>query len=465
MLRGLVALVSAISAIGSAPSAHTTALSDVTLTMDDGVQLACSANASGSQPAPGIILFHGLGGRHEDLAPIANAFAAAGYATLACDARGHGRSGGQTDIDGPRTIADVRTEYQWLATRPGVESARIGAWGISLGGGAVWRSLIDGVPFAAVETVETWTDLYQALAPQDLTKSGAVYGFLNSVPQSRLDPSILALRADALASRNLRELRRFAGARSSRTALDGIHVPALIFQGRRDFAFGLEQGLELYAGLGGPKHLYIGDFGHFPSSFPGPDIAPVTAEAIGWFDRYLKGTPNGVDRRNPVELARDPYREAPPASYAGLPPTRTLRFRAAGRKTFGGSGKVVRALGVAKTNLESFGAGVVRVSIAPQIGWSHLIAVLTARTPAGRNVLVSEGGVPTARRMRTVAIRLVADATFVPRGSRLSLTLAGSSAAQSADNPLYLSAVPSNARIAIGRATLRLPVLRRTISG
>ena len=33
-------------------------------------------------------------------------------------------------------------------------------------GGAVLNSLVAGVPWAAVVTVETWTDLYSALAPQ-----------------------------------------------------------------------------------------------------------------------------------------------------------------------------------------------------------------------------------------------------------------------------------------------------------
>ena len=91
---------------------------------------------------------------------------------------------------------------------------------MSLGGGAVLRSLVEGVPWAAVETVETWTDLFSALAPQNLSKSGAIFQFLSSVPPDRLDPSVLAIGDDALASKNLAALRAWTAARSSLQAAE-----------------------------------------------------------------------------------------------------------------------------------------------------------------------------------------------------------------------------------------------------
>ena len=79
-------------------------------------------------------------------------------------------------------MADARDVFNQLADRPEIDRTRIGAWGISLGGGAVLRSLVEGVPWAAVETCETWTNLFGALAPQNLSKSGAIFQFLSSVP-------------------------------------------------------------------------------------------------------------------------------------------------------------------------------------------------------------------------------------------------------------------------------------------
>src|ERR1700675_3200268 len=115
------------------------------LHMDDGVDLAATLwEPSGSPPAqgfPAIVLLHGLGGKRQDLDSIAQQWADT-FAVLSFDARGHGQSGGLVSVDGPREIADTRAVYDWLAARPEIDPHAIGAWGISLGGGAVLRSLV-----------------------------------------------------------------------------------------------------------------------------------------------------------------------------------------------------------------------------------------------------------------------------------------------------------------------------------
>ena len=99
-------------------------------------------------------------------------------------------------------------------------------------------------------------------------------------------------------------------------------------------------------------------------------------------------------------------------------------------------------------------------------GWSHLVAVLVARTPGGEEIVVSEGGVPTSlgARPTTVAIRLISQATRIPAGSTLELTLAGTSTAQNPGNLLYLVPVPQRARITIRDVRLQVPVLRTPVS-
>ena len=195
---------------------------ELTLHMNDGVDLAATLyeppNAPPPAGYPAIVLFHSLGGKRQDLAAVAQRFDGQ-FAVLAFDMRGHGQSGGLVSIDGPREIQDAREVYDQLAARPEIDKTRIGAWGISLGGGAVLRSLVQGVPWKTVETVETWTDLYSGLAPQGLAKSGAIFQFLSSVPSNRLDPSVTAIRDDALASRNLKALKTWADQRSSRKLL------------------------------------------------------------------------------------------------------------------------------------------------------------------------------------------------------------------------------------------------------
>jgi predicted acyl esterase len=125
----------------------------------------------------------------------------------------------------------------------------------------------------------------------------------------------------------------------------------------------------------------------------------------------------------------------------------------------------VRTSAPIRKDLEVYGAPTVRASIAASGGWSRLIAVLTARTPSGKEILVSGGGVPTKPGAQKVTIRMINQATFVPRGSRLTLTLASSSTAQSPSNLLYLDLpMAASARARVGTAVLTLPGLRTPVT-
>lgn len=438
---------------------------DTPIVMDDGVALAATLYLpNGSPPAagwPAIVMFHGLGGNRLSMNQLAeSSFANEGYAVLTFDTRGHGQSGGLFSAVGERELRDYRALVGWLGARPDVDDSRIGAWGISLGGGAVWRSLVAGVPFAAAEVVETWTDLYSAFLPQGLSKSGAAFGFLNSVPADRTGAEVAEIRGPALSSTNLPLLRSFAAPRSSQAALGTIRTPVYVFHGRRDFVFGLDQGIAAFRRLAGPRRMYIGAFGHAPSTFPGPDIAQVLTEGSNWFARFLKGQPNGIDTRPRVTLAADPYRELGGATYAGLPPVRNVSFTFTGRRTIGSSAFLVRSTARTRTLLETFGAPELRISATGT--YPHLVAVLKAITPDGKEITVSEGGarISLSPRPRTVAIRMISQATTIPRGSRLTLRLGPTSG-----DLLYITTVPTGSRITVGAVGLRLPVLRRPISG
>jgi len=60
---------------------------------------------------------------------------------------------------------------------------------------------------------------------------------------------------------------------------------------------------------------------------------------------------------------------------------------------------------------------------------------------------------------------MLSQVTALPRGSRLRLTVAATSTAQSAQDLLYLLSVPRSARLTVGPAKLTLPVLAKPISG
>jgi predicted acyl esterase len=161
-----------------------------------------------------------------------------------------------------------------------------------------------------------------------------------------------------------------------------------------------------------------------------------------------------------------------PESFAGqavrrgtLPPVSPTFVSFPGVTTFARSGKAVRTSAPLRQGLEIFGAPTVQVSVGASGGWSRLVAVLSARTPAGKEIVVSAGGVPTKPGAQRVTIRLINQATFVPRRSRLTLTLASSSTAQAPTNLLYLDLpMAPTARARVGTATLKLPALRTPVT-
>jgi fermentation-respiration switch protein FrsA (DUF1100 family) len=467
LVRRLLLLVCVFGVVLAAPGLAQA--KELSLTMDDGVRIdAALLLPDGAAPAggwPAIMMFHGLGGSHNSLVGLAQAYVAKGYAVFVPDARGHGTSEGFVSLDGPREVADIRLQFEWLAALREVSDTQIGAWGSSLGGGAAWNSVVAGVAFKALETFQTWSDLYRALFPQNLGKAGAIYTFAQSVPTARIHPDLRPYVPQMIGNENLPAVRQLLGTRSSLRLMSAVTTPSFLFQGRRDFAFDIDQAVDAYRRLGGPKRLYVGDFGHPPSRFPGPDLLHVLDLSTRWYDRFLKGMPNGVDREKPVQVAADPWKgEA--ASFARLPAVKRITLVSKGRSSLAARGKVVRTLRLPKRALEQFGAPIVRVTASTPTRWPHLVAVLTAVDARGAETILTEGGSLTSfgRKARSVSFRLISDANLIRRGLKLRLYLGATSTVQNLANLLYLKYVPDGSRLTVGKVTLTLPVLTKTIS-
>lgn len=88
---------------------------------------------------PGIILCHGFAAVKELFLPTyANKFAEHGYAVLAFDYRGFGKSEGERGRLVPKLqIEDIKNAITFFAAQPEVDSSRIGLWGTSYGGANV----------------------------------------------------------------------------------------------------------------------------------------------------------------------------------------------------------------------------------------------------------------------------------------------------------------------------------------
>jgi fermentation-respiration switch protein FrsA (DUF1100 family) len=462
------ALAAALVLFVGEASGSATSRQDLTIRMDDGVSVAATLYLpDGAPPAPGwpaVVFLHGLAGNRTQMNALAetSGFAGQHYAVLTFDARGHGESGGLVGIDGPREVADTRALFQWLADRPDVDGNNIWAWGISYGGGAALNSLVAGVPWAAVVGVQTWTDLFSALMPQGLVKSGLVAGLAGSIPEAKRDPSLGAVQAAAFAG-NAAAVRPWAAERSSLSRLGSVTTPVFIAQGRRDFLFGIDQGTQAFQRLRGPKVLYVGLHGHAPSTFPAPDSGVLMARAREFFDCWLVSAQCAAAPAS-VYIAPENFAGQVPRRGATLPPVSPTVVAFPGVSTFAKTGKAVRSAPLRRA-VEVYGSPTIKTSVAASGGWSRLVAVLTARTPQGNEIVVSAGGVPTKRGAQKLTIRLADQATFIPRGSRLTLTLGSSSLAQSTSNLLYLDLpMPPTARVRVGSAVLTLPGLRTPVT-
>ncbi|MGI9112634.1 MAG: alpha/beta hydrolase [Gaiellaceae bacterium] len=450
MLRRLLLVI--LVALAAAAPADAFSKQTGALRMDDGVDLAYALyEPDGAAPAggwPGVLVLHGLAGTKESVEAVSTSFVAGGYAVLAYDARGHGASGGVVTLAGPREVADLRAVRIALAARSEVNE-RIGAWGISYGGGQIWNALAAGVPLAAAEVVETWTSLYNALWPQSLARSGIVAGLAASV--AARSPLIAGLRTDAVQSTNMSAIRALSQERSALPRVSTIRTPVYLFQGRTDFVFDISQATQAYARLAGPKRLYVGTFGHTPSSFPGPDIGFVRSEGLRWFDRYVKGPPAPIAADSGVLVARQGG--GAPAAFSGLPAARTSAFALPGRSSLRGQAVVSRDAAPLEAALESWGGGTATVTLSKLVRYPRLVVTVMAGTK-----VVAHGGLrPRAGVNR---VQLANHCVYVPKGTRLRVSVGPSSPA---GQFAYLGFADAGSAT-LGAVTLRLSTLARPIS-
>jgi pimeloyl-ACP methyl ester carboxylesterase len=463
--------VTAVLAGVFAPAGHagTFTKHDGAATMDDGTTIATTVFVPDGEPPvagwPAVILLHSLGGSRKEMNQLAETyFAPYGYAVMTYDARGHGQSGGFVTIAGPREIADLRELEQKFAARPDVDDQKIGAWGLSYGGGQAWLAAAQGVPFKAIDVCETWSDLFTALFPGGYPKSGVIAGLLNLIPAGHLSPELGWVPNAAIRGTDVDRLQGLAGQRSVAAALPRLTVPTMMLQGRRDFVFGIDQAIAAFQRLKGPKLLYLGDHGHAPSTFPADDTNYAMTLSRAWLDHFVKGDDNGVDQELRVQIAPDPW-TGKPAEFPSLPPTRPLSYALlGGPKRVGWSGKIVRPAGRTQTKVENFGSPVVTVRAATSAGWDHLVALLTATTPTGKQIVVSAGAIATRPGTRTYSIALFPQITAIPADSQLQVTF-GSSTAGTAAGLLYLDFPPAGTpSLTVTQGVLRLSAMIRPIS-
>ncbi len=135
-------------AIPAAASIGVPGARDVSFRSRDGVRLV--GWYVPPRNGPTVIVLHGSHATRADTTAHMRLLVARGYGVLAYDARGHGRSEGQTNAFGWRGAEDVAGAVRFLSSEPGVDPRRIAAVGLSMGAEEALRAAAEGVALRAV---------------------------------------------------------------------------------------------------------------------------------------------------------------------------------------------------------------------------------------------------------------------------------------------------------------------------
>jgi ABC-2 type transport system ATP-binding protein len=269
-------------------------------------------------PAPVIVVIHPYGGSKDSgtAVTLARDFASQGYVVLTPTARGFGNSEGLVSLAGPNEVNDLKTII--LAMQTGVigdspaipipvsPASKFGVTGASYGGGfsfEIIRTHVAGL--TAVAPIIGWTDLYQALSPNDVPKLSYTAGLFAGGfdPQHpNYDDVMFDWLGDFLGGHP-----EDARTGSPQQNIDWrsvifdpaqLTMPTFVIQGWRDWLFPAEQAESLFETSTAIPFfkLYIGGLGHAPASTDTttPEALFLLAQLVRWFDFWLKGVNTGI---------------------------------------------------------------------------------------------------------------------------------------------------------------------------
>lgn len=160
-MPAVAARVSMLAAVLFALAAPSCLAAETAVTLEGGI--AGTLNVpDGAANAPAVLLLHGFGSSKDEVggmyARIAKALAEKGVGSLRIDFRGFGKSDGDT---GATTVdlqvEDAKTALIFLGKTTGVDKARIGALGFSLGGGIAM--ILAGDMPSDVKALATWSSV------------------------------------------------------------------------------------------------------------------------------------------------------------------------------------------------------------------------------------------------------------------------------------------------------------------
>ncbi|MFI0515162.1 putative acyl esterase [Streptomyces canus] len=302
-------------ALGLAPGAQAAdAVRFVDITGDGGTVLKANvitpAGADGSRRYPLLVLPTSWGLPQVEYLAQAQKLANSGYVVVSYNVRGFWQSGGQIEVAGPPDTADASKVIDWALANTPADDRHIGMAGVSYGAGISLLAAAHDKRIKAVAALSGWADLIDSIysgRTQHVQAAALLDGA--SLVTGRQSAEIRQIFDNFYAS-NLskeQEMIDWGKKRSAATYVDQINqngAAVMMANAWGDTVFAPNQYADFYEKLTGPKRLEFRPGDHATAELTGLFGLPndVWTDTERWFDRYLKGADNGIDREQPVQL-------------------------------------------------------------------------------------------------------------------------------------------------------------------
>jgi alpha-beta hydrolase superfamily lysophospholipase len=209
-------------------------------------------------PWPAMVIVHGAGSSKEKHADFARRCAAAGWAALAYDQRGHGTGDDEMSAE---AVADCVRMVRFLAAWEGVDPARVCVRGSSMGG------------FVAIHAAATSNAISAVIAICPAGEEHLLRGLRDGSLEFRADENARADLAAWLGEHDLREAMALVGAK-----------PTILIHAAGDERIPSDFSVELHSRAAEPRKLIVVPGGHHRSAQHDAELQGV---ALRWIARGL----------------------------------------------------------------------------------------------------------------------------------------------------------------------------------
>ncbi|MGQ4350442.1 alpha/beta fold hydrolase [Streptomyces sp. SAS_275] len=309
----------AAAGLGSAPAAQAAGgtgggIRFVDIVGDGGTPLKANvvapAGADGTRAYPLVVLPTSWGLPQVEYLAQAQKLANSGYVVVGYNVRGFWQSGGQIEVAGPPDTADASKVIDWALANTPADPGKIGMAGVSYGAGISLLAAAHDRRVKAVAALSGWADLIDSIY-SNRTQHAQAAAVLDGAGRltGRPGPELQQVFSDFFSSNLSKEqsLIDWGRKRSPATYVDQLNKNgAAVFLANAwgDTVFSPNQYARFYEELTGPKRLEFRPGDHATAELTGLFGLPndVWTDTGRWFDHYLKGEDNGVDREQPVRL-------------------------------------------------------------------------------------------------------------------------------------------------------------------